>query len=700
MRNEKGSALLLSLGLLIIFIILGVSLFTMTSSGITKSDTRESKVQAQDLSNKSLDYVKERLTFELQQELNVDANGDGKADGLSAEDFKASFVMKLNANMCENPKVNDPEVRDSILGDKLTQKIEELKSSPSAVYQTLSNTTTGDASYCIVSYKNTYSNGVENEFTKDITFLTKGLTNGHDSHLVSTVSIGSNSIPDVLNYALGTSVPSNAKAGDGNIILIGESEIEGNVYAAGQLITSQSRYYDMVKTDFPIFYNKDKNGNKIPVKVVLGKKAYTLTSNKDTDYKYNECAADYLDTSINFTNKCGTNSKNLKFNHISDVTSDYTKIFSKKSKVSFVTATPNREPIDIDGAIDVARKNTVGNASIGLVQGNPTVLKFNQSVYGDLINKTAKTINNSGFNKTANVAVRPTYTTQENGSCKKWSTNKRGQKECQEYEKISIHNKYIDTRLLAGDYSVNSVYIDTSVSITGRKSESDPRNTKNTGKTTLAAYKDNQGKGGIIYINGDLCIGSDHIHSLDTKFGDSTCSNDLMATSKGGTSAIDVELEGAIYVNGVVVVSDANIKANALIYATKGFELKDTTINGKTLENGKTGNLLLFTKGEQHFSGTSGKLNGFYYSESAFVGWGNKNGLMIDGGVSGRKIYLYTTAGSYPLDIKTKDGNQYIEAPLKIKYNPEIVETYSDLKHEEPKIYKIDTVELKDLLVQ
>lgn len=56
-QNENGYSLLLTFAVIIIFTILGLSLITLTSSGITKNNTREELVQAQDLSDKGIDYA-------------------------------------------------------------------------------------------------------------------------------------------------------------------------------------------------------------------------------------------------------------------------------------------------------------------------------------------------------------------------------------------------------------------------------------------------------------------------------------------------------------------------------------------------------------------------------------------------------------------------------------------------------------------
>ena len=87
-KSEKGYSLLLTTAVVVLFTILGLSLLTLTSSGVLKNKQRESQIQAQDLADKGITYAVNDIQKYLENGLN------GKTKGA---DFKKLLEILKNA---------------------------------------------------------------------------------------------------------------------------------------------------------------------------------------------------------------------------------------------------------------------------------------------------------------------------------------------------------------------------------------------------------------------------------------------------------------------------------------------------------------------------------------------------------------------------------------------------------------------------
>ncbi|WP_077706091.1 hypothetical protein [Virgibacillus dokdonensis] len=174
-----------------------------------------------------------------------------------------------------------------------------------------------------------------------------------------------------------------------------------------------------------------------------------------------------------------------------------------------------------------------------------------------------------------------------------------------------------------------------------------------------------------------------------------------------------IQMEGSIYVNGDLTIKGADATFNTLMYVNGDVTIENTQIKG-VKEDGEEQSLIIFANGNIHIRNNSvnqdkpSKIRGFFYSKSDFEMFGVGSNMYIDGGISARRVVLNAIRG------RARDnrffGAQYIggsyfegrenqldmPSRLQIIYNPEIINTYSDLKEEEPVIYDVDPPLVKE----
>lgn len=200
-----------------------------------------------------------------------------------------------------------------------------------------------------------------------------------------------------------------------------------------------------------------------------------------------------------------------------------------------------------------------------------------------------------------------------------------------------------------------------------------------------------------MYVNGNLLIGNN-------------------STSENVASYSAITLDGPIYVNGNVTIKGADLLSNVLLYVNGSVTIEYSRINGKSLSSGKRGSLIILSNGNIKISNNSvnqdapSYIKGFFYTEQDFEMFGVGSNIKIDGGISARKIVLNAIrgrakdtffTGSYQIPnradyFENVNGQQTRDSRLQVIYDSEIISTYSDLKQQEPVIYKVDPPLEKD----
>lgn len=168
-----------------------------------------------------------------------------------------------------------------------------------------------------------------------------------------------------------------------------------------------------------------------------------------------------------------------------------------------------------------------------------------------------------------------------------------------------------------------------------------------------------------------------------------------------------IRLNGPIYVNGNLTIKGVDAELNALIYVNGEVIIRNTRINGLNV-NGREGSLIVFANKSIQIANNSvnqddpSNIRGYFYSEDAFEMFGVGSNIRIEGGISARRIVLNAIRGrakDYKFDnnaqkISNSDyfegvaGQKNRNSRLQVIYNPEIINTYSDLKQQEPVVYK------------
>lgn len=309
-KNEKGYTLILTVGIIVIFTVLGLSLLMLTSSGIKNNENRQNTVQAQDLSDKGIKYAVNNLQHFLENEIQNNPMG------------KTQFYNLLQ----ENIKVNCPDGIE-IPGEKASK-----------------------TKVCI-DHVEMISNEEKDRYKRLVTFKSTGLVNGKARTTTSKVIIGTDAIPDQLHYALSTN-------NSGDLYLYGGVEIQGNIKTDGNLIITKNAhretFFDLAKIwEESVGPRLIKDTKSVAPKIFMRKNEkyiYTIDSSKNylskgkgDDLKY------YLD--------------HLPYKKFSPSDSNTEEILKNKlfstPKLEIVTKSFPKDQIDISAKIQEQNKNTV-----------------------------------------------------------------------------------------------------------------------------------------------------------------------------------------------------------------------------------------------------------------------------------------------------------------------------------------------------
>lgn len=200
LQNEKGYTLILTVAVIVIFTVLGLSLLTLTSSGIKKNEVRQDTVQAQDLSDKGIKYAVNDIQLLLQNAINSKSMG------------KTEFSKLLEDTIIPNCSNGGGII---IPGEKQNQ--------------------TKETKVCIDRVE-MVSNDEKDLYKRLVTFKSTGIVNGKTRITTSKVIIGTDAIPDQLRYALSTN-------DGGDLYLHGGVEIQGDVKTDGNLIITRNAHW-------------------------------------------------------------------------------------------------------------------------------------------------------------------------------------------------------------------------------------------------------------------------------------------------------------------------------------------------------------------------------------------------------------------------------------------------------------------------
>ena len=242
-----------------------MTMLALASNGSKKNIIRQETIQAIALSEKGIVQMAAQINSELEEFL-----GEG---GQTRGEFSKKLVETLNEYKCPLDVINS---------------VEDLKDLAMDASQT------GDYGICIEDFSNVLDkNNKQNDLKKLVIFKSVGVSGDAKRLLTSKVEIGAQSVPETLKYAVGTNImSSDPKNGEGNLLMHGGVEIQGDIKVDGNIVT---------KNKGVIVYNNIYTGNysgedwinsvfptALPApgskssKLVLGGKSFIL--NKDVTY--------------------------------------------------------------------------------------------------------------------------------------------------------------------------------------------------------------------------------------------------------------------------------------------------------------------------------------------------------------------------------------------------------------------------------
>lgn len=495
---------------------------------------------------------------------------------------------------------------------------------------------TGNYKVCIDSYVDSIDENNEvNELKKLVTFKSVGKSGNSNRTLTSKIEVGAETAPEALRYAVGTNIDSadGFQPGEGNLLMHGGVDITGDIKVDGNIVTSSNGY---------ALLGSDRWIPSIApsAKPLTGAGSSRLFLGKKSYFFTHSPTYSSHITQTNFTN-----SNYLEKRDIED-------LFRSGYAPELVSREPVRSPVGI------------------------TSQKAN---FQYAANSTGVTLLNTYSNREVSSQSTPNskvflYYGYVESYCANWDRDWRGNKYCADWRNRSY---YEDTGL----YTFNGVNSFGQVSTNGSVKFQD----------TNTSFKNG------LYVNGDLNIGNN-------------------STSENVNYYSDVTIDGPIYVNGDVTIKGADLLSNALLYVNGTVTIEYSRINGKQLANNKKGSLIILSKENIKISNNSvnqdspSYIKGFFYTEQDFEMFGVGSNIKIDGGISARKIVLNAIRGrakdtSFTGAYKIPYRADYFEgvteqadkdSRLQVIYDDEIISTYSDLKQQEPVIYKVDPPLEKD----
>jgi len=263
-KCEKGYSLLLSLTVLIIFSILGLSLITLTTNSILKNEIREDRTQAIDITDKGIEFLTQSIQKELEDFIHTGTVG------------RADFQIKLN-QVIQNSKYSC--VRGSV----------EIPSE------------TGQTRVCIDTdhIENVYNEKNElQELKRIINIKSIGIVNGKENVATAKVMVGTDAIPDQLRYAISTN-------NGGNLFLHGGVEVQGDIKSDGNIILSkQATWFSgtTARWEDSVTARIRQAANSVTPKLILNEQnnIYVLKTNNKPSYD-DHITGTKLNNTVNYT---------------------------------------------------------------------------------------------------------------------------------------------------------------------------------------------------------------------------------------------------------------------------------------------------------------------------------------------------------------------------------------------------------------
>lgn len=207
--DDRGSALIIVLLMVVIFTVIGTALLTSTLSGAKQVQYRESDTQALTYAEMGVDHVQAHIEGALEEY----KDEDGNIDLLTLAGFDpGSFI-------------GDEFDFGEIFADLFKDIIDEE-------FDLDGEYTSNEYSYAVSGFNVDFSDD-NNQIDGVIEFESEGAVDGITTKLRSTISVSAGGIFEVLSYAVGA---------EGDVFLHGASTIKGNLYTGGDLFLANEAH--------------------------------------------------------------------------------------------------------------------------------------------------------------------------------------------------------------------------------------------------------------------------------------------------------------------------------------------------------------------------------------------------------------------------------------------------------------------------
>lgn len=249
--NDKGYALYLTLVIVILFSVLGMTMLALTSDGMKKNNTRKENIQATAQAERGIERIVGQINSELTTAIGT--------DGLTRNDFSKKLITILNNYKCVGPNSGGLNNQTSNTG-KFNVCIENILPIVDSVY------------------------GEESELRKLAIIKSQGFSDdSNNKTLLAKIELGAEAFPETMKYAIGTNIMSkNPQKGEGNLLLHGSSDIQGDLKVDGNLISYN--YGTAAYRWIPSLYTRTTaSKNSSSSKLVLGKSMYKVESNPSSN---------------------------------------------------------------------------------------------------------------------------------------------------------------------------------------------------------------------------------------------------------------------------------------------------------------------------------------------------------------------------------------------------------------------------------
>lgn len=347
-KCEKGYSLLLSLTVLIIFSILGLSLITLTTNSIVKNEIREDRTQAMDISDKGIEF----LTLSIQKELEdyIQTGTVGRAD------FQA----------------------------RLTQVIQNSKYSCSKGGVEIPSET-GQTRVCVDTdhIENVYNEKNElQELKRIIPIVSTGIVDGKENVTTAEVIVGTDAVPDQLRYAISTN-------NGGNLYLHGGVEVQGDIKSDGNIILSKQATWFLgstAKWEDSVTTRIRQAANSVTPKLILNEQnnIYVLKTNNKPSYD-DHIAGTRLNNTANYTKLSPT---------ATNASSAISAEFFNSPQLNVVTKDLSDDKVEISGTILEKANSTLNKkyTSLNITTSNHETSRFSKNYEVLVADETEKCV--------------------------------------------------------------------------------------------------------------------------------------------------------------------------------------------------------------------------------------------------------------------------------------------------------------------